>query len=116
MTLTTVEVKSYQVELKSAHVNTFAHIHCQCADGWTVHIQFIITDGTIPACSTQLRNKIAMIRARPEHFPYYLDLLRNEKPLYMRLSDDAPDTNTLTTSNEPVGDGELSAAASKTQI
>lgn len=34
-----------------------------------------------------------------------LDLLRNEKPIFMRLSNSSPSLNSISTSDEPVGEG-----------
>jgi hypothetical protein len=36
----------------------------------------------------------------------YVDIVRNEKPVYARLDTDHPEWMGLTTSNEPLGEGE----------
>lgn len=36
----------------------------------------------------------------------YVDIVRNEKPVYARLDSDRPDWMSLSTSTEPVGEGE----------
>lgn len=41
-----------------------------------------------------------------ELYPSFLDLLRNEKPIYAILESDTPILNRISTSLEPVGDGE----------
>jgi hypothetical protein len=38
--------------------------------------------------------------------PVYVDIVRNEGPVYARLDSDHPETMCLTTSEEPVGEGE----------
>jgi hypothetical protein len=40
-----------------------------------------------------------------EQYPWYIDLLRNEKPVWARVFDE-PALNALTTLTEPVGEGE----------
>jgi hypothetical protein len=41
-----------------------------------------------------------------EQFPWYIDLLRNEKPVYAYLNSEKPIWNRLFTGPEPVGEGE----------
>lgn len=38
--------------------------------------------------------------------PSYVDIVRNEKPIYARLDSDHPEWMCLSTSREPVGEGE----------
>ncbi len=38
--------------------------------------------------------------------PVYVDLLRNEKPIYAHLRGDRPEWTSVTTAKEPVGEGE----------
>ena len=38
--------------------------------------------------------------------PQYLDILRNEKPVYASLNSDKPEWMAFSTSNEPIGEGE----------
>lgn len=42
---------------------------------------------------------------KQENLPGMLDLLRNEKPIYMTLFDTLPIANTISTSPEPIGEG-----------
>jgi hypothetical protein len=45
---------------------------------------------------------------RPEsEFPWYVDLLRNEKPIFAHIDEDRPVFIFLYTGSEPVGEGEL---------
>jgi hypothetical protein len=41
-----------------------------------------------------------------EDFPAYVDIVRNEKPVYARITTDDPDSMALDTDMEPVGEGE----------
>lgn len=41
-----------------------------------------------------------------EDLPIFIDLLRNEKPIYAHLRGDKPEWTSLTTTKEPVGEGE----------
>jgi hypothetical protein len=42
---------------------------------------------------------------KQENLTGMIDLLRNEKPIYMTLWDNMPIANTISTSNEPIGEG-----------
>jgi len=46
-----------------------------------------------------------VLQVPAEQYPWYIDLLRNEKPVRARVFDE-PALNSLTTINEPVGEGE----------
>ena len=39
-------------------------------------------------------------------FPIFMDLLRNEGPIYAHMRSDKPEWSSITTTREPVGEGE----------
>jgi len=41
-----------------------------------------------------------------EDLPMFIDILRNEKPIYAHLRGDKPEWTSITTTKEPVGEGE----------
>jgi hypothetical protein len=41
-----------------------------------------------------------------EDLPMFIDILRNEKPIYAHLRGDKPEWTSVTTTKEPVGEGE----------
>ncbi|MFX0203068.1 MAG: hypothetical protein ACFFCW_43750 [Candidatus Hodarchaeota archaeon] len=47
------------------------------------------------------------IHIRAEQYAWYLDLLRNEGPVYAFVSDTIPNSNQITTDLEPVGEGDI---------
>jgi hypothetical protein len=49
----------------------------------------------------------AEMNAPAEQYAWYLDLLRNEAPIFAVVTDIDPKQNTLSTTSEPVGEGEL---------
>ena len=57
---------------------------------------------------TAMVDKRAGIVAPMSSFPAYIDILRNEKPVYGQMDDTYPDNlNLITTLAEAVGEGEL---------
>jgi len=49
----------------------------------------------------------AELNAPAQQYTWYLDLLRNEAPIFAVVNDVDPKQNTLATTSEPVGEGEL---------
>ena len=47
--------------------------------------------------------KLARIVVPWDQFPVYLDVLRNEKPIYAYLNSDRPISNRIYTGEEPIG-------------
>lgn len=54
----------------------------------------------------ETKKTIGHIQEPTEQYAWYLDLLRNEGPIYARVDDSNPHFNSLSTSSEPVGEGE----------
>ena len=51
-------------------------------------------------------NKVGAIFLPFEDMDQYVDMVRNEKPIYAYLNSDHPQWNSLKTSKEPVGEEE----------
>jgi hypothetical protein len=56
--------------------------------------------------ATNIPKKWATSYLPAEEYPWYVDLLRNEKPVYATLNPDKPDWNRIHTGREPVGEAE----------
>jgi hypothetical protein len=101
------ELTQYTVQLFSGSGGIGAAIVCDAGSSGAVYLRFIRT-GSLPANST---NVIASgTRQFYLHFAYgelahVVDVLRNEKPVRFAFRDDTM-TGYLTTSPEPVGEGE----------
>jgi hypothetical protein len=72
----------------------------------------VILDNNVPTMpasttykSTGTGNWIGAAALKLENLHGILDLLRNEKPIYMCLSDTLPMSNYVSTSEEPIGEG-----------
>ena len=52
-------------------------------------------------------SKTGVAYADISQFPYYLDLVRNEKPISVTFNPDVTPPNYVVHANEPVGDGDV---------
>ena len=108
----TFAVSDYQAVL--ARQNTigggatkfYAQIVCRSAEGDRFVLFFLRPDGGDPPNSYLPAKKFATSYLPAEQFSWYLDILRNEKPVYAVLNSDNPITNGLSTGDEPVGEEE----------
>ena len=63
--------------------------------------------GLIPGNNSYLPDaKIGFSFLPESHYSRYIDLLRNEKPVFAYLNSEYPDINRLYTGTEPVGEEE----------
>ena len=100
------EFKTYKVFLLSGIKNDVS-IHIKMPSGIAV-IRF--ADGKVPeneVVTNDNGHKIYKIHASSTNYPFYIDILRNEGPLFF-FYDLKDNVSYITTSEEPVGEGELS--------
>ena len=63
---------------------------------------------TMPNADTAKATGYISCHYPAEHYPYVLDLLRNEKPVFVEFEVQAGNVGNIRTSAEPVGEGERS--------
>lgn len=83
-----------------------AAIICYGVNGYSLRIYFIPPEYNTPANQTDLDHKIGWMFLPKEDYPFFLDLLRNEKPVYGRIFQNIPQANKLSTGPEVVGEEE----------
>lgn len=69
-------------------------------------LYFLHEDSPVATPVYNASTKVGAIFLPFEDMPIYLDILRNEKPVYAYLNSTKPEWNSLRTSNEPVGEEE----------
>jgi hypothetical protein len=114
MATVTFEVMTYEVgiarEMNGAvgglNVKFPAYILCKGVD---YHAVVYALDDTspVPANTFLPAYKRGTIFVPRWQFEWFLDLVRNEKPVYCYLNSDTPKSNSLYTGAEPVGEQEL---------
>ena len=67
---------------------------------------FLTDDSPVPDPVYVVKNKVGAIFLPFKEMGPFVDLLRNEKPIYAYLNSDRPEWNSISTSMEPVGEEE----------
>ena len=112
MATKTFTVSSYEVNLArqmtigGGAIKFYANILCRSGDGYRFAIYFLRSDSSPADNVYNPTAKWATAYLPAEQFNWYIDLLRNEKPVYAYLNSDRPIGNRLYTGAEPVGEGE----------
>ena len=111
MATKTFPVVSYVLNLARGNtigggaIKFYAQAVCNSAEGDRFVIFFLRPDSGPAQNIYNPAAKWATSFVPAEQYPWYADMLRNEKPVYAQLNSDNPEWNTLTTSDEPVGEG-----------
>ncbi len=100
------EFENYKVFLYSkSQSNVEYKVHIKIPSG---HIILWFTNGHLKTNEVvQMGNRrVLNCYFRAERYPHFIDILRNEKPLFFYYNKDDK-TCYMTTSDEPVGEGEI---------
>jgi hypothetical protein len=82
-------------------------INLYCGDH-KLYLIFRSDEAELPSNSFNSSNKIGVAYENFSRFPYYLDLIRNEKPISVTFNPDAtPPVYVVFCASEPPGDGEI---------
>jgi hypothetical protein len=114
MTKVTVPVSSYAVSLsRELRVDLdgrtgyhYATIRCNSFEGYIYRIHFVAPDSSPLDNYFDPNYKTAATFVPYNLYSMYIDLLRNEGPLEMRLDSEHPEWNQLRSLNEAIGEGE----------
>ena len=82
------------------------HLVCNSVDGFRFIVYGLHPSSPVPAPVYIEANKVGAIFIPFADLNNYVDLVRNEKPVYAYLNSDTPNWNSLRTSAEPVGEEE----------
>jgi len=75
-------------------------------DDYRLEVYFLIPESDIPAPVIDLENRTGSVFMSTHELHAFIDVLRNEKPIYGHLRGDRPEWTSVTTTNEPVGTGD----------
>lgn len=82
------------------------YITCYGLDGYRFIMYFLHDDSQVPPPVFVTANKVGAIFLPFKDMPVYMDMIRNEKPIYAYLNSAKPQWNSMKTSSEPVGEEE----------
>lgn len=107
------EVKEYMVILRQLEVMDFAGqeirlrgiVRCHGTEH-TLDVYFLDEASAFPEPSIDIEKKKGFLFLPFRDLPVLVDILRNEHPIYAHLRADRPQWTSITTTKEPVGEGE----------
>lgn len=107
------EIKKYQVTLggdlpsivSGEDVKICGIIGCY-GDKYQLMINFVADGDNIPASIYDETKKVGSIYLPSTEIDTYIDILRNEKPVYAYVNSEKPEWSNISTGHEPVGEGE----------
>jgi hypothetical protein len=114
------EIKNYDVAYYAGAKNVTGHpyraiIGLRDDDNMAIGAAYFHhSQSTMPTADTQKENGYIYCHYPAEHFPYVLDILRNEKPVFVEFEESAGNVSNIRTSSEPVGEGERGQTAPST--
>lgn len=95
-----------QMTIGGGAAKFYAYICCHAKDGTRFCVYFLRPDSKPIDNIYNPAAKWATAYLPADQYTWYIDLLRNEKPVYAYLNSDKPIANRLYTGKEPVGEGE----------
>ena len=94
-----------EMDFEGATVRLKGIVRC-IGDEFTLDVYCCDAQSDYPQPSFDSEEKKGYMFVPFEDLPVFVDMLRNEKPIYAHLRGDKPEWTSLTTTKEPVGEGE----------
>ena len=108
------QITSYKITLGDKLAATFdgttikirGVISCIGPDNQRIVAYFLADDSPVPAPTTTREGKWGPVFLAKEIMDQWVDMLRNEKPIFGYINTDHPEWTHISTSQEPVGEEE----------
>jgi len=115
MAIRKFKINSYKIKLGGrisatfgvTPLNAYGIISCIGSADQRVIAYFLQDDSLVPSPAVTGEGKCGNIFLPKEMMAVWIDMLRNEKPLYGYINTEIPKLTTVSSSNEPVGEEEL---------
>ncbi len=112
------EIKQYMVIFRQAEQRLFndteviirGMVRCT-GDEYSMDVVFYGNESDYPDPIYDIENHKGYMFMPMSDMMIFIDILRNEKPIYGHLRGDRPEWTSVTTSQEPVGEGERDSNA-----
>lgn len=114
------EIKEYMVIFRQLEVREFAGVEARIrgivrctglapdnSANYQLDVYFLDDNSDVPTPVVNLEERNGAIFMPLTLLHSFIDVLRNEKPIYGHLRGDNPEWTSVTTANEPVGEGEV---------
>jgi hypothetical protein len=107
------EIKQYMIVWRQLEMMNFQGtdirirglVRCT-GDEYSLDVYFLAADSPFPAPLYDASQKKGYMFLSIQDIAAFVDMLRNEKPVYAHLRGDRPEWTSVTTGKEPVGEGE----------
>ncbi len=100
------EIKHYQYYVFSSRDSgSKSAAICSGDSGKTVYVHFLGNSGSLPE-ARKIDDSRFILYYRHSDMPNIIDMLRNEKPIYLIYVPEGTNNTRLSTGSEPVGEGE----------
>jgi hypothetical protein len=106
------EIKEYMIIWRQLEIQTFNSITARvralvrCTGGeYTMDVYFLAEDSPFPDPFVEPGEKKGFMFLNIRDIFPFVDMLRNEKPIFGHLRPDRPEWMSVTTTKEPVGEG-----------
>lgn len=113
MGATAFEIKQYMVIWRQMEKRDFGGVEVtvrgmvRCiGDEYSMDVIFVAPDSQFPDPIFDQEKQKGFMFMPVSDMLAFVDILRNEKPIFGHLRDDRPEWTSITTSQEPVGEGE----------
>jgi hypothetical protein len=113
MGATVFEIKQYMVIWRQMEKREFGDLEVKVrgmvrciGDEYSMDIIFVAPDSSYPDPIFDKEKHKGFMFMPISDMRAFVDILRNEKPIFGHLRDDRPEWTSITTSQEPVGEGE----------
>ncbi len=113
------EIKKYMVIWRQLEERDFAGVTARIrglvrcsgigkadAEDYRLDVYFLAPGSPLPAPQVDIANRRGAIFMAISDIHAFVDILRNEKPIFGHLREDYPQWTSVTTTNEPVGTGD----------
>jgi len=108
------EIKNYMIIWRQLELRTFGETEVKLrgmvrclGDEYSMDVVFVAPDSPVPDPIFDEEAKKGFMFMPIADMGYFVDTLRNEKPIFGHLRNDRPEWTSVTTSQEPVGEGEI---------
>ncbi len=100
-------VDQYSAFLYPSDMSTEARINLYCKDGYKLYLIFV-DDEELATNTYSERSKVGVAYVKRKYFADYVDLVRNEGPIYVTFRpESSPPLYVVYAANEPPGEGEM---------
>ena len=107
------EIKQYMIvwrqletmDFRGVNIRIRGLVRCSGAE-YSLDVYFLANDSPTPTPVFDEAEKRGYMFLNIQDMLPFVDMLRNEKPIFGHLRGDRPEWTSVTTSNEPVGEGE----------